>query len=487
MDIGSFDFINILPEGIIIIAILLSIVFSLFKNSYSKTFYTSIFGLLIPFFLYAFSGTEVFLQSFYSALQLDKFNMFFILLILFSSIIALIISQRYISSSTFSHKSEFCIFLLSAVLGAVFLAKATDLISIFVSLELMSISTYFLIYYGKNAAYSIEAVLKYFIYSSVTTAFLVYGFSLLYGVTTKTSLPEIYAALINNNGTYIPVTLIALLMIFVSISFKTSLIPFHMWTSDVYKGASPAVNIFLSCSSKFAVFSLLLKLVSINAFAVYFVYFIAILTITIGSLLALRESNIKKLMAYSTVAQAGFILSGLVIFNNGYNLQPFFYYMFIYMIMNIGCWIIIELFSNEDKLQTLKDMKGLFYVNPFLGFGFAVLLTGLAGLPVTAGFFSKYFLLQSIFFSGEFFLLLFFAALINTIFGVFYYLKILKYIFSKQINRELIKSDYKFYNAKALLLLCIIMTLWGGFYPDVLKNYTDSFSKITSFEQINIE
>lgn len=482
-----FELVNILPEFIIAIAILLGIVFSIFKNSDNKVFYISIFGLVIPFLLYLFSGTEIYLQSFSSALQLDKFSLFFLLLILFSSITALFLSQRQISKSTFQHKSEFYIFLLSAALGATFLSKASDLISIFVSLELLSMSTYFLIYYGKNTFYSIEATLKYFIFSSVTTAFLVYGFSLLYGLTSHTNLKEIYSSLIMNNGTYTPITLIALLMIFVSISFKTSLFPFHMWTSDIYKASSPGVNIFLSCASKFAVFSVLLKLVSINSYAIYFVYFIAIITITTGSLLAIRESNIKKLMAYSTIAQAGFILSGLAIFNNGYNLQPLFYYMFIYMIMNIGCWIVIELFSNDDKIQTLKDIKGLFYINPFIGFCFSVLLIGLAGLPITAGFFSKFYLLQSVYFSGEFFLLLFFAVLINTILGIFYYLKILKYVFSKQINRELLKSDFKFYNAKALLLLCIIMTLAGGFYPGILKNYSDSFTKITSFEQLNIE
>ena len=155
--------------------------------------------------------------------------------------------------------------------------------------------------------------------------------------------------------------------------------------------------------------------------------------------------------------------------------------------MNTGCWIVIELFSNNDNLQTLKDIKGLFYINPFLGFSFTVFLVGLAGLPITAGFFSKFYLLQSIYFSGEFFLLLFFAVLINTIFGIFYYLKILKYIFSKQINKELSSLDFRFYNGKALLLLCVIITLVGGFYPDILKNYTDSYSKISYFEQINTD
>ncbi len=491
MNIGAanllYEFINILPESIIILAIILGVIFSVFKNSYNKVFYISVFGLMIPFLLYITSGTEIFLQSFYSALQLDKFSLFFILLILFSSIIALFISQRQISNSKIKYKSEFCTFLLSATLGAIFLSKASDLISIFVSLELLSISTYFLIYYGKNVKLSLEATLKYFIFSAVTSAFLVYGFSLLYGITTKTNLVEIYNGLIANNSSYSPISFIAILIIFVSVAFKTSLIPFHMWTSDVYKGASPSVNIFLSCSSKFAVFSLLMKLVSVNPYAIYFVYFIAIITITVGSILAIRESNIKKIMAYSTIAQAGFILSGLTIFNNGYNLRPVFYYMFIYMLMNIGCWIAIELFSNDDKFQNLKDINGLFYVNPFLGFCFTVLLVGLAGLPITAGFFSKFYLLQSVYFAGEFFLLLFFAVLINTIFGIFYYLKIPKYIFSKQINRELLKLNFGFYNAKILLLLCTTMVLIGGFYPDILKSYADSFSKITSFENVNID
>ena len=482
-----YEFINITPELIVTFAIILSVIFSIFKNSYNKVFYISIFGLLIAFLLYVFSGTNVFLQSFYSSLQTDKFSIFFIILILFSSIIALFISQKQISTMNNRHKSEFCIFMLSSVLGAVFLAKSSDLITMFISLELLSISSYFLILYGKNKMLSIEATLKYFIFTAVSSAFLIYGFSLLYGITAKTNLIEIYNNLAINNSAYSPVSFIAFLMIFVSVAFKTSLIPFHMWTSDVYKGASPAVNIFLSCSSKFAVFSVLLKLITINPYAIYFIYFIAIATITTGSILAIRESNIKKLMAYSTIAQAGFLLSGIAIFNSGYNLQPLFYYMFVYMIMNTGCWIVIELFSNNDNLQTLKDIKGLFYINPFLGFSFTVFLVGLAGLPITAGFFSKFYLLQSIYFSGEFFLLLFFAVLINTIFGIFYYLKILKYIFSKQINKELSSLDFRFYNGKALLLLCVIITLVGGFYPDILKNYTDSYSKISYFEQINTD
>lgn len=475
------DLFMIMPQLTIFLTVLINIFIIVFakKEKDFSVYISSVVGLFLATIMFFFLNTDVNYTGFWKTLALDKFSLFFCVIISIGGLVSLLISRKpLVFCSKF--KGEFYTFFLCAILGALFLVQSIDLVSIFVSLEFLSISSFFLIGFFKDENKSNEAVLKYFVTSCLTTAIMLYGFSFLYGITSETKIIDILNILINQNLMMTPLSVLAFILIFAAIAFKTSLFPFHMWTSDVYKGAPICVAMFLSIVSKFAGFALLLKFLPFSITGIFVIYVIAIFTIIIGNLLAIRENDIKKFMAYSTIAQAGFILAGFCIYNNGFNLSSAFFYMTTYLVMNIGAWCAVELIMNKTGYQKIENFAGLAYVNAPVAFCLMLCMISLAGLPITAGFWAKFYLLKSIFFAGEIYWVLFLVVLFNTILGVFYYTKLIRTMYLKPINRELIKrSIIKFSPmSSCVLVICCLWLLLVGFCPNILKDFTDNYSVI---------
>lgn len=332
-------------------------------------------------------------------------------------------------------KVEYFALLITATIGFSLMAASTDLIMVYMALETASISSYLLAGFYSGQTRSSEAGMKYFIYGAFTTAVMVYGMSLLYGVTGQTSLyfigdlfsgPEIAAVQ--------PLVLLAAVLVTVGFAFKTSLVPYHFWTPDVYEGAPTPFVGMLSTASKAAGFAVLLRvflsgtLGPAETTSEWWAMLVAmcIITMTLGNLVAIFQTNIKRLLAYSSIAQAGYTLIGLVTLTQDGSGASMFY-LLMYVFTNIAAFGVIVIISNVTHSDELKDLSGLNRRSPFLALVMLVAVLSLSGIPPTAGFFGKFFLFKAAIDAGLWWLAL--IAIVNAFIALYYYLGIIKYMY----------------------------------------------------------
>lgn len=366
----------------------------------------------------------------------DKLSIIFRLLILIISILIILGSIKY--SEGFVHKSEFIVILLSSILGSMFLVGANDLITLFIALETLGLSSILLVGYSKYDLRSNEASLKYLLNSAGASAIFLFGLSMIYGLTGATQFQEVKFRFIqlNNDGALnSSVVAVALILIIGGLAFKLASVPLHMWSPDVYEGAPTPATAFLSVISKAAGFVISLRLIIVlfdfaNNLWQPLLITLSVLSMVIGNLIALGEvinkASIKRLMAYSSIAQIGYILIGLALFTNE-SITSSIFYLIIYSFMNIGAFLCIISFGNEANSDSISDYNGLSKVKPLLAFAFAVCLFNLAGLPIPpAGFIAKFILFKAAFNAGLVGIMLGTIGLITTILSIYYYLYIVK-------------------------------------------------------------
>lgn len=332
-------------------------------------------------------------------------------------------------------KIEYYALLITATIGFSLMAASTDLIMIYVALETASISSYLLAGFYSGETRSSEAGMKYFVYGAFTTAVMLYGMSLLYGVTGQTNL-----YLIGNlfSGQQIavvqPLLLLAAVLVTVGFAFKTSIVPYHFWAPDVYEGAPTPFTGFLSTASKAAGFAVFLRVFLAGALgpaqpsSEWWAMLVAmcIITMVLGNFVAIFQNNIKRLLAYSSIAQAGYALIGLVTLTQDGSGATLFY-LLMYIFTNIAAFGVIIIVSNVTKSDDLKDLSGLNRRSPFLALVMLFAVLSLAGIPPTAGFFGKFFLFRAAVDSGMWWLAL--IGILNAFIGLYYYLTIVKYMY----------------------------------------------------------
>lgn len=332
-------------------------------------------------------------------------------------------------------KIEYYALLITATIGFSLMAASTDLIMIYVALETASISSYLLAGFYSGQTRSSEAGMKYFVYGAFTTAVMVYGMSLLYGVTGQTNL-----YLIGNlfSGEQIavvqPLLLLAAVLITVGFAFKTSIVPYHFWTPDVYEGAPTPFTGFLSTASKAAGFAVFLRVFLAGVLgpalpsSEWWAMLVAmcIITMTLGNFVAIFQNNIKRLLAYSSIAQAGYALIGLVTLTQDGSGATMFY-LLMYVFTNIAAFGVIVLVSNVTHSDDLKDLSGLSRRSPFLALIMLLAVLSLSGIPPTAGFFGKFFVFKAAVDAGMWWLAL--IGILNAFVGLYYYLTIVKYMY----------------------------------------------------------
>jgi NAD(P)H-quinone oxidoreductase subunit 2 len=371
--------------------------------------------------------------GFFGAVSSDPMSVIFRGMIALSAAVTILMSIRYIEQ-TGTALAEFIAILLSATVGGMLLSMATELVTIFVSLETMSLSSYMLTGYMKRDPRSNEAALKYLLIGAVSSAVFLYGISLLYGLSGgETKLPDIAVSIASQSNLSLGL-LVSLMFVIAGIAFKISAVPFHQWTPDVYEGSPTPVVAFLSVGSKSAGFALAIRLL-VTAFPLVrgewtFVFTaLAVLSLILGNVVALAQTSMKRMLAYSSIAQAGFVMIGLIIGTDaGYTSMLF--YLLVYLFMNLGGFICVILFSLRTGTDQITEYAGLYHKDPLLTLCLSICLLSLGGIPPLAGFFGKVYIFWAGWQAGAYGLVL--LALITSVISIYYYIRVVKMMVVKE-------------------------------------------------------
>jgi NAD(P)H-quinone oxidoreductase subunit 2 len=350
-------------------------------------------------------------------------------------------SATYLEKA-YRFETEFYILLMTALLGTMLMSGANDLIMTFIALETLGISSYLLTGYMRNNVSNNEAALKYLIIGASSTGILLFGMSYLYGYTGATVFSDI-AYRMSASSMSLTFLMISI-MIIAGIGYKMAVAPFHVWAPDVYQGAPTPYTAFLSVASKAAGFVLITRIMVV-IFATLPVWqviliILSILSMFIGNLTAIVQKDIKRLMAYSSIAHAGYITIGLIVASE-YSLSSMIYYLMIYLFMQLGAWCSILLFYNYTGSDKIEDYSGLVYKKPLLAGSFILCLLSLAGIPITAGFFAKFYVFQAAILESNQFLWLVIIALINSAISLYYYMNIIRVMMLKEESELVQKID----------------------------------------------
>ncbi|HAC63188.1 MAG TPA: NAD(P)H-quinone oxidoreductase subunit 2 [Cyanothece sp. UBA12306] len=427
---------TILPEGIVIITLLSVLVGDLIFGRSSKTWlpYLAIFGLFTAIVALYFAWDTPKPIGFLDSFNGDNLSIIFRAIIALSTIFTILMSIRYVEQTGTSF-AEFIAIILTATLGGMFLCGANELVMIFISLEMLSISSYLMTGYMKRDPRSNEAALKYLLIGASSSAIFLYGVSLLYGLSGgETSLDAIATKLLETSGGQSLGLAIALVFVIAGIAFKISAVPFHQWTPDVYEGSPTPVVAFLSVGSKAAGFALAIRLL-VTAFAAvgeeWHLIFtaLAILSMVLGNVVALAQTSMKRMLAYSSIGQAGFVMIGLVAGTDaGYSSMVF--YLLVYLFMNLGAFAGIILFSLRTGTDKISEYAGLYQKDPLLTLALSICLLSLGGIPPLAGFFGKIYLFWAGWQAELYSLVI--LALVTSVVSIYYYIRVVKMMVVKE-------------------------------------------------------
>ncbi|MEA5511065.1 NAD(P)H-quinone oxidoreductase subunit N [Crocosphaera sp. UHCC 0190] len=427
---------TILPEGIVIITLMFILIADLIGGRNTRTWlpYAGIAGLLAALFALYTAWDTPSTIGFLGSFNGDNLSIVFRAIVALSTLVTILMSVRYVEQ-TGTSLAEFIAILLTATLGAMFLCGANELVMIFISLEMLSISSYLMTGYMKRDPRSNEAALKYLLIGASSSAIFLYGTSLLYGLSGgETILSEISANLVTADGVKSLGLAISLVFVIAGIAFKISAVPFHQWTPDVYEGSPTPVVAFLSVGSKAAGFALAIRLL-VTAFASivdeWHLIFtaLAILSMVLGNVVALAQTSMKRMLAYSSIGQAGFVMIGLTAGTDaGYSSMVF--YLLIYLFMNLGAFAGVILFSLRTGTDQISEYAGLYQKDPLLTLGLSLCLLSLGGIPPLAGFFGKIYLFWAGWQAELYGLVL--LALVTSVVSIYYYIRVVKMMVVKE-------------------------------------------------------
>jgi NADH-quinone oxidoreductase subunit N len=466
------DFLSLAPLLLIAIApVVIMIVISVLRN------YEVVYGFSILSFLSAFSLIFLIIPVIPHSIEplfiIDIYSLFFIGIIILSALLVTLISYDYIKNLE-GVREEYYIILFTSTLGASLLAVAKHFILFFMGIETLSISLYILIAFQRSKDRSIEAGIKYLILASVSSAFLLFGMALIYTASGTMQFAGIFSA-ISNNDQLSPLVISGFGMMMVGIGFKLALVPFHMWTPDVYQGAPAPVAAYIATASKGAVMAVLIRFFfSIRGFDNHYFFIvisgIAILSMFIGNLLAIRQQNIKRLLAYSSIANMGYLIIILLTGSNK-GIQASIFYIISYFITTLGAFGVVSLLSTcKYEAEKIEDYKGLFWKRPWIAIVFTLSLLSLAGIPVTAGFIAKFYLIFEGMKAGL--MVLIFSMIINSVIGLYYYLRVIATMFSAANGTKLPTLSL---TGNITLFLIALSILILGVYPGWLINIIMKF------------
>ena len=414
------------------------------------------------------------IQLFNGMMVSDKFSHFFNIIFLGTAALTALASIRYLDREKLQHP-EYYVLLLFSALGMMLMTSAQDLIVIFISLEIMSLAVYVLVGFRRADRKSNEGAVKYFILGSAASAVLLYGAALLYGATGTINIHEIFTFIKAHPEGMTPMFTIGFWLVMVGFMFKIAAVPFHMWMPDVYEGAPAPITGFMTTGLKAAAFATFVRILIsmgygrglsavIQSHLHDILWVCSVLTMVVGNLIALQQTNLKRMLAYSSIAHTGYLLIGLLTGSaNDQGYAPVVLYLVVYAIMNLGAFVVLTIISSrEDSGLNLHDFSGLASRRPWLAFAMGVFLLSMAGIPPTAGFASKYLLFYSAVQANE--TLLVVIAVLCSAISVYYYLRVLVYMYMRDPVGSAPASRVSIWSA-AVLAAMVVLTLQIGVLP----------------------
>ncbi len=422
------------------------------------------------------NSTEI---GFVGTVALDNFATFFSLIFLLAAGLTILMSGDYLKREGCTI-TEYYPIIIFVTAGAMWMASGTELITIFLGLEVLSIGLYILAGIFRNNLKSNEAGLKYFLLGAFSTGFLLYGIALTYGATGTTRLAGI-ASYISANGdvTSSPLLLAGMVLMAVGFLFKVGAAPFHMWTPDVYQGAPTPITAFMSAGPKAAalaafirVFMLGLEGMKVDWSMLFWI--VAVLTMIVGNFMAIQQTNLKRMLAYSSIAHAGYALVGLVA-ANAIGMSGILFYMLVYTFMNIGAFGVLVLIGKKgEENLTLDGVAGMGYKSPVLAVVFSIFLFALMGIPPTAGFTGKFYIFAGAVESGYIWLAI--IGVLNSAVSLYYYLRVMVSMYFRPGT-----EDFSWIKPGAAITVSLVIALAGVLYLGILPGAVMEMAKLAAF------
>ena len=458
--------IYILPELFLSLALMSLLMLGVFiKKSFKLVNSLTIISLIFTIALVINQPDEI-TKVFNNSYIIDKFSIVMKVLTLLFTIFILLISKGYLKNNNID-KIEYPIIILASVIGMILMISSYDLIVFYLGLELQSLCLYILASIKREEQKSTESGLKYFILSALATGLLLYGCSLIYGFTGSTNF-EIISKNLNSINTG---AVFGLVFVIVGLAFKVSAVPFHMWTPDVYEGSPTSVTAFFALVPKIAALSVFVRFMHVPFENIILqwqtiIIFLSIASMILGSVAAIGQNNIKRLMAYSSIGHMGYALAGLAT-GTASGIQSLIIYLIIYLVMNLGAFGCILLLKRENTYcENINDLSGLSKNHPMIALCFLIILFSLAGIPPLAGFFAKFYIFISVIEAKMFTLAI--IGLLATVISAFYYLRIIKIIYFDKPKKPFDKNYDWGLNIPIIISSLLILTYF--IYPSVILN-----------------
>ena len=465
----------IYSELFLAISIMSLLIIGVFKKNSSNLIYNlsiiSLLGCLALIFSFPINeNVELFNNSY----KIDYLSSFMKILTISSGIFVLISSNKYIQTININ-KIEYPILALSSILGMMVMISSNDLILFYVGLELQSLALYVLASFNRDNLSSSESGLKYFVLSALSSGLLLYGCSLIYGFSGSTNFFVISENLTQNDY----VLTFGIVFIIVGLAFKISAVPFHMWAPDVYEGSPTSITIFFAILPKIAALTVFIRFLYVPFLNLIdqwqmIIVFLSIASMLFGAIAAIGQSNLKRLVAYSSIGHMGYALAGLATGTNQ-GIQSSISYISIYLFMNLAFFCCLFMLRRDEKyFENIQDLSGLSKNHPLLSFCFLIVLFSLAGIPPLAGFFAKFYIFSAVIDQSMYFLAI--VGLLSTVIAAFYYLILIKIIYFDK-EKEKYETNHNI-GLKLSLLISSIFILFYFTYPSWLIEIVEKINII---------
>ena len=454
-----------MPEIVLSFGGMLMLFLELFmkgRNSFHQ--WTTFALFFLAFWMVAINGGDG-TSGFGGMVRADLFSQFISFTVLIGGALTVMAGKEYFIEREW-HRGEYYSLILFASAGMLFMTRGTDLLIIFLGLELLSISLYILVGYFRDRLISNEAGLKYLLLGAFSSGFLLYGIAFIYGAFGSTNLMEIRTAGIPAGVTFLYV---GLSLLFVGLAFKVALVPFHMWSPDVYEGAPTPVTGFMATTTKAAAFAAMIRILlysfpQIHIDMIPLLWILSALTMTVGNVLAIQQKSVKRMLAYSSIAHAGYLMVGITIGTN-VGAAGMLFYLLGYLFMNIGAFTVVQLLEGKDETKLdLDSYAGLANKRPALSIAMTIFMFALAGFPLTAGFTGKFFVFSSA--MNEGFIWLIVIAVLNSLISVYYYLRVVVNMYMKPGETEVEHLPVGS-SAGLVLLICVYAIIHIGIFPSL--------------------
>ena len=461
----------VFPEIFISLSIMFLLILGVFKKNSSKLIQNISLIVLLISAVIIFNETLGIQETllFNGSVIIDYLSSFMKIITLLAAFLVLVISSSYLSTFKI-FKIEYPILILSSVLGMMVMISSNDLIVFYMGLELQSLALYVLATFNRDQLKSSEAGLKYFVLSALSSGLLLYGCSLIYGFTGSTNF-NLIASQLNSNEYAIT---FGIVFILVGLAFKISAVPFHMWAPDVYEGSPTSVTLFFTMVPKIAALTVFIRFLYVPFLNLIeqwqmILIFLSIASMLFGAIAAIGQTNLKRLIAYSSISHIGYALAGLATGSNN-GIQSSVIYITIYILMNLGFFSCLLMMKRNNKyFEDIEDLSGLSKNHPLLSLSLLLILFSLAGIPPLAGFFAKFYIFKSVLEQSMFFLAI--VGLLSTVVAAFYYLRIIKIMYFDK-EKEKYDTDHSLwlkFSLTASTLLILIYFIFPSQLIDVVS------------------